>query len=169
MFFARSAFGTTQSTLNFRKNQEIFYFSHFEDNYPTCGIRYVHKHCWHCICKACQIDLVFLLDFSEDVEPDCDVSGIKDLGIDLFDSIPTSYAGIKKQIDIVKDFLENIENEEIFTNQNIRVGVAIFGQQEEAHEIVNLEHGLSREELICKLYKDWATLEDFDGDSYVIL
>ncbi|CAG5109775.1 Oidioi.mRNA.OKI2018_I69.chr2.g4265.t1.cds [Oikopleura dioica] len=129
--------------------------SHFEDNYPNCGIRFVHKHCWHCICKACQIDIVFLLDFSEDVEPDCSVSDKKDLGIDLFNQIPTSYDGIKEQIDIVKDFVENIENEQVFENQNIRVGVAIFGQQEQAHEIVTLDHGLSREEFVCKLYKNW--------------
>lgn len=133
-----------------RGNNGVKYCSDF--NGGQCALKY--HDCWYCVCQSCKLDIVFMVDQTEDSEPTCSESKVLQFGImnDILGVTGFDYPGAKSQIDFVVNFIESIPDG-IFGTDSVRIAAATYGQQEEADLVFSFEQ-LSKHQMKCLLYND---------------
>ena len=76
-----------------------------------CSIKF--HDCYYCVCQSCKLDIVFLVDQTEDSEASCSENKVTQFGVmnDLLGLSGFDYPGAKSQIDFVVDFIESVPDE----------------------------------------------------------
>ena len=74
----------------------ILYLSDFQQS-ESCNLKF--HDCFYCICQSCQIDIVFLIDQSQNSEPKCGSNKVAHFGVmnDLLGVDEFDYPGMMRK------------------------------------------------------------------------